>query len=195
MVVKLTWRRRAAAAAFLAAGTVLLVSCGQAQVRTSVLGTSSSGRPWWYRTGISSCGPPALVRLNGRVMAVGDCAGYFLIPAQKAIVRVGQEISVHMVEEPAGPPGSKPVPVFPLPRSSRVSVLANGAISPDRATGTYRAVRPGQAVLVSRAWCLAGNQEISGSCPVIDVTVLAAASLSGESPGQLVAGPGPLPPR
>jgi predicted RecA/RadA family phage recombinase len=109
-------------------------------------------------------------------MAVGDCAGYFLIPAQKATVRVGQEISVHMTEEAAGPSGNRLVPVFPLPHSSRPSVLAAGAVSPDRATGTYRAIRPGQAVLVSRAWCLAGNNEITGSCPVIVVTVLAAAS-------------------
>jgi hypothetical protein len=116
------------------------------------------------------------VQLDGRVIAVGDCAGYFLIPAQKATVRVGQEISVHMTEEPAGPSGSRLVPVFPLPRSSRLSVLADGAISPDTATGTYRAIRPGWAVLISRAWCLARNKEISGSCPVVDVTVLAAAS-------------------
>jgi hypothetical protein len=102
--------------------------------------------------------------------------GYFLIPAQKATVRAGQEISVHMTEEPAGPSVSQLVPVFPLPRSSRLSVLADGAISPDRATGTYRAIRPGRAVLISRARCLAGNKEISGSCPIVDVTVLPAAS-------------------
>jgi hypothetical protein len=109
-------------------------------------------------------------------MAVGDCAGYFLVPAQKATVRVGQQISVHMTEETAGPSGSRLVPVFPLPRSSRPHVLAEAAVSPDTATGTYRAVRPGRAALISRAWCLAGNEEISGSCPVLDVTVLAAAS-------------------
>ncbi len=77
-----------------------------------------------------------------------------------------------MTEEPAGPSGNHLVPVFPLPRSSRPIVLADGIVSQDWASGTYRAIRPGHAVLTTRAWCLVGSGEIGGSCPILDVTVV-----------------------
>ncbi len=123
---------------------------------------SCSGRPWWSQTGSSACGPPALVRVAGHVMPVGDCAALFVIPAAKVTVHVGQQIDIHML-------------IFPLPRSSRPSVVMPGAISPDRATGTYLAVRPGHAVLISQAACVVRHRtppEITGRCPVIEVTVV-----------------------
>lgn len=90
---------------------------------------------------------------------------------------VGQRIDVHMTEEGMGPHGNRLVPAIPLPRSSRPSVLTRGAISADRATATFQAVRSGHAVLASStAFCLHirhhGDRETTGRCPVIEVTVL-----------------------
>ncbi len=112
------------------------------------------------------------MRVDGHVIPVGDCAGIFLVPAQQVTVQVGQQIDVRMTEEPAGPSGNQLIPVFPLPRSSRPVVLADGTVSQDRASGTYRAIRPGHAVLTTRAWCLVGSGEIRGSCPDLDDTVV-----------------------
>jgi hypothetical protein len=96
------------------------------------------------------------------------------IPAQKVTVHVGQQIDVHMTEEGSGPSGNRFVPIYPLPRSSRPSVVMLMAISPDRATGTYRAVRPGHVALISRASCsdYRHPQEITANCPVIEITVI-----------------------
>jgi hypothetical protein len=113
-----------------------------------------------------------MVRVNGQVIPVGDCAGVFLDPARQVTVPVGQRIDVRMLEEPAGYSGNQLVPMFPLPRSSRPAVLADGTASQDRASETYQAIRPGHAVLTTRAWCLVGSSEIRGSCPVLDVTVV-----------------------
>jgi hypothetical protein len=145
------WMRCPAVAVTVAAGAGLLTSC--------------SGSPWWSQTGTSACGPPALVRIDGHVAAVGDCAGLLIIPALKVKVRVGQEIDVHML---AGPP----------PYSSRRSVLMPGAITPPEwAPGTYQPVHPGRAALISRTWpCLIAHHRpprvITGNCPVIGVTVV-----------------------
>ena len=136
-------------------------------------GATASSRPWWYRTGVTTCGTPALVRVDGQVIPVGDCAGIFLVTAQQVTVQVGQQIDVRMMQETAGPSRNQLVPMFPLPRSSRPAVVADGTVSQDRASETYRAIRPGHAVLTTRAWCLVGGGgEIRGSCPVLDVTVV-----------------------
>ena len=106
-----------------------------------------------------------MVRIAGRVLGVGDCAGLFLVPADKVTVRVGAQIEVHMMEL---------TPVFTLPTSSGPSVLQRVAVSPDGVTGTYRALRPGRAVLITVAWCVVAktSQEIKGRCPVLAVTVV-----------------------
>lgn len=165
--------RYPAVAAFVAVATGLLASCGLPHAQSSRPGDPSQGsESWWYRAGTTTCGLPALVHLDGHVMPVGDCAGLFLIPAQEVTLQVSQEIDVHMEEERVGASGNRLVPAFPPPRSSRPSVLTSVASSPDGATGTYRAMRPGHAVLISRAWCLASDREIRGDCPVIEVTVV-----------------------
>ena len=167
-----TWMRYPHAAALMLTAVGLLASCGVVHA-----GASSGDRPWWYRTGVSMCGPPAQVRLHGHVMSVGNCAGMLLVPAQQVTLDVGQQIDIHMTEEGTGPHGNKWVPAFPLPQSSRSSVLTRSAISPDRATASYRAVRPGHAVLMSsRTFCLHtrhhGFHETTASCPVVEVTVI-----------------------
>jgi hypothetical protein len=119
----------------------------------------TSPMPWWYRPGVTTCGPPAQVRIGGHATFVGGCDGTFGEPTLNVTVQPGEEIDVHMTQEPAGPTGSQIVPIFPLPRSSQSSVVEFWATSSDRATGAYRAVRSGYAVLLSQG------------TPILDVTV------------------------
>jgi hypothetical protein len=124
----------------------------------AVMATSA----WWKPDPAPNCGSPALVRVSGRVELVGDCAGLLIIPADAMTLRVGQRIDVHVLD-------------VSLPRSSDRAVLAQIAGSPNGATGTYQALRPGYARLVSAVgWCvgLQVKGEIKGSCPLLDVTVL-----------------------
>ena len=164
------WVRFAAVGAFLAAAG-LLVSCSAAPARPHVTGahtqTSASGRPWWYQRGVTPCAAPALVRARGHVLGAGTCTGLLSVPPLKMKLAVGQRVDVHMTG--AG--------TARLPHSSFPSVLAPAAVSQDRATQTYRAARPGHAVLIPDAKaCLALRhrevKEIPGSCPVVAVTVV-----------------------
>ena len=169
--VRVTRLRRATVAPFVVAAAGLLASCGVAHA-----GAASSGRPW-YSTWSGGCGPPAVVRVDGHVMGVGNCAGMLVVPAQQVTLDVGQRIDVHVTEEGTGPHGNKRVPAIPLPASSRPSVLIRSTVSPDRATATYRAVGSGDAVLTSsRAFCLHvrhhRDRETTGSCPAIEITVV-----------------------
>ena len=98
-------------------------------------------------------------------MGVGTCGQGLSKPPQKVTLIVGQRIDVHMNGYDR------------LPHSSVPSVLAPGAVSQDRATQTYRAARPGHALLVSGTHgCLAFRhkelKEVPGSCPVVAVTVV-----------------------
>lgn len=139
-----------------------------------VAGCSST--PWWQMPGpggVSACGPPAQVRVAGNVMPVGSCAGLLGIPAGKVTVHVGGEIDVRMTEEDSGD-STRLVPVYPLPRSSRSSVLKRTAISPDGAAAMYIAEHPGHAMLISRASCVGPGpiERYHVDCPVLDVTVI-----------------------
>jgi len=167
--VRVTWMRYLVGVALVVAAG-LLAACGMAHA-----GAASGARPWWSQSG--SCAFPALVRVHGRVMNVGTCTGFLEIPGPRVTLDLGQHIDVYVTEEGAGPSGNRLVPMIPLPRSSRPSVVTPGAISADRATGTYRAVRPGHAVLMSRAGgCLVTRhrepQKATGSCPVVEITVV-----------------------
>ena len=143
-------------------------------VGVSVLVAGCGSTPWWKQTGTSSCGPPALVLVAGRVMGVGSCAGSFWLLAKKVTLHVGGVIDIHMTEEPAGASGNRLVPVAPLPHNSGSFVLKRTAISPDRATATYKAEHPGHVMLVSRASCMGPglNGKIRDGCPVLNVTVI-----------------------
>jgi hypothetical protein len=156
---------RWAAAIGLVASAVMVTACTSTGTRS----------PWWQQTGASACGPPALMRVAGQVTWLGNCAASFVIPAAKVTVHVGQDIDVHMLEESAGYSGNHLVPVWPLPYSSRPSVLARTTISSDKATGTFTARRPGRAMLFTTAdcWAVARSQQMTrGKCPALDITVL-----------------------
>ena len=119
---------------------------------------------WWKPDPTPFCDNPALVRVSGRVGGVGDCDGLLIIPPVATTLRVGQRIDVHILD-------------VSLPGSSEPAVLAQMTVSPDGATGTYQALRPGHATLISAVgWCvgLKITGEIKGNCPFLDVTVLPA---------------------
>jgi hypothetical protein len=119
---------------------------------------------WWKHDPWTFCDSPALVRVSGRVRPVGDCGGLLIIPSDAMSLRAGQRIDVHILD-------------VSLPRSSDRAVLTQITVSPDGATGTYQALRPGHATLISATgWCvgLKVNGEIKGNCPFLDVTVLPA---------------------
>lgn len=129
--------------------------------------------------GVSSCGPAAWIRADGKAFGVGDCAADLLIPAQSVTVRVGQQIGVQMLEQEASPGSSRVlVPVYPLPHST---VLARTFVSSDQATATYTAVHPGHAALITKADCLPSGTLRSEPkvCPVIDVTVISGPRIPG----------------
>ena len=152
--------RHPAAAAVLTVAAVLVASC--------------SSSPWYSFSGM--CGPPALVRVDGHVRFAGNCADALTVPALTVRVHAGQLIDIHMTEADTGPSGNRLVPIYPLPHSSRPSVLLAMLASPDRATGTYQAVRPGRAVLQSDGSCLVEDhgrpRGRTGSCPVTSVVVI-----------------------
>jgi hypothetical protein len=168
--MSMKWVRFAAAGLSLAAAG-LLVSCSAAPARSHAAGTvkhtSASGKPWWYQGRVSLCAEPALVRTGGHVMGVGTCMGLLSRPPVKVTLHVGQRIDVHMTD--AG--------YVRLPHSSFPTILSPGAVSQNRATQTYRAARPGHAVLISDTQaCLARRhmevKEVPGSCPMMAVTVV-----------------------
>lgn len=127
---------------------------------------------WWPHSGASSCGLPAWVRVGGRVMGVGSCAGSFLLPARKVTLTVGQTIDVHMAQELGGTSGSTLVPVSPLPQVGGSAVLKRVAVSADKATATYQGDRPGRLTLVSPGRCILDHEK-ARDCPIVEVTVTA----------------------
>jgi hypothetical protein len=129
---------------------------------------------WWKQTGTTTCGLPALVRVAGHVMPVGNCAGSFWVPAEKVTLHVGEVIDVHMTQEPAGASASRLVPAYPLPHGLGSAVLKRIATSPDKATATYKAQHPGHVTLLTRASCLGPglNAKVRDNCPVLSVTVI-----------------------
>jgi hypothetical protein len=150
----------------------LLASCGVTHA-----GTALGGKSWWAQARASACVPAAFVRVDGHVTGVGNCAGMLVVPALKVTLDAGQQIGIHMMEEGTGPHGNQMVPAIPLPRSSRSSVVRLGTVSSDHATGTYQAIRPGHAALISSpTWCHVTRHrqlvKVSSSCPVVEVTVV-----------------------
>jgi hypothetical protein len=151
-------------------GTPQAVSTGTSQavgtrtLQPSTPGSVVSNQKWWIWRDVN-CFPPAMVRVVDNVMPVGDCAGLLLVPARKVTLLVGEKIEVHMLEKE---------PFFTLPRSSAPAVLRLIAASPDGVAGTYSALQPGRAMLISHAWCVGFRvkREIMGRCPVLDVSVI-----------------------
>ena len=128
----------------------------------------ASHRPWWQpkRGQVTFCVPPVVARVQGNVLQLGNCEGLLGIPAQQITLRVGQQIDIHLVQEGAR---------YPLPRTSQRRVLVRTWTSADRATATYRAIHPGNAILASRSVnyeCLGNGRDRYRSCPVLNVTVI-----------------------
>jgi hypothetical protein len=69
------------------------------------------------------------MRLAGQVTWLGSRGAAFVTSAAKVTVHAGQDIDIHMLEGHAGYTGNRLVPVWPVPYSSRPSVVARTAIS------------------------------------------------------------------
>lgn len=127
------------------------------------------------RPEVTNCGPPAEVRVAGKMLAAGDCAGQLVIPAEKVTLHVGGEIDVFMTEAWSHD-DTRLVPVDPLPRSSRSFVLKRTATRLNGAVGTYIAEHPGHAMLISHGSCVGPgpieHTQYPVDCPVLDVTVV-----------------------
>lgn len=123
----------------------------------------------------SACGWPALYRTASATDAgLGDCAALFFDPPDEVRLHVGEELDLHMTTETlAG--STAPVPLYPLPASPDDRVLRLVSVSDAGATGAYRAIAPGVVTLSTNGWCfhLATNTEVTGTCPVVRVTVVA----------------------
>ena len=128
--------------------------------------------PWWYESGATSCGPPALLHAAGKVSLLGSCAGSFWSPAGKVTLNVGDTIDIHITQEGGGPSGSSPVPVPPaqLPAVSGSSAVKRTAARSDQATTTFLAEHPGQATLIIPGRCLLDGHQRT-ACPILNVTV------------------------
>jgi hypothetical protein len=127
-------------------------------------------RPWWYSSGESGCGLPGLIRADGHVSAIGNCAGELSRSARTVSVRVGAEIDVHMTPEGT----SAGTPDVPLPTSTNSEVLRATDPGGRGPTTTYRAVGPGKATLMSTTIFCTSDHTLPPTpkpCPVIDVIV------------------------
>ncbi len=132
--------------------------------------STAPSRPWWYSSGVTTCGTPAQIRVAGRVHYLGGCAGQFVSPAEKLTIHLGQRLDIHMAEDSAGPSG-RLRPIFALPRSSDSSILALIDRATDQATATFEARKTGHVWLLGPFACSSIAQR-PGACPVLDITVV-----------------------
>lgn len=117
----------------------------------------------WWEDAIKYCQPAAYVRLEGKVIALGNCAGT-LGPTPKAItLDPGQTIDIHMAV-----PQDGGRPLYPLPESEDPTV-ADGWVITDKATMAYSMKLPGTTRLVSEGSC--DSLGAPGSCPVLEIHV------------------------
>jgi Domain of unknown function (DUF4232) len=142
----------------------------------SISAATGQTEPWWVWPpggGVTMCGVVARYRIDGGPpVSLGNCAGMLLTTPTRVMVHVGQEVDLHMTTDlPVG--ASPPVPRYPLPPSPDDAVLQRFAVEDAGATGSYRAVAPGEVVLTTSGLCtdLKAGRQAYGACPVLDVTV------------------------
>lgn len=122
--------------------------------------------PWWFTDEVTTCGFPAIYRLdaNAQGSGLGSCAMTLGYPARPIRMTVGDTIDLHMTQDSFGGP-----PVFPVPVSSDDAVLS--LVTEGLTDGTFRAVAPGTALLLSNGDCGPGIGP--WQCPVAVVEVAA----------------------
>lgn len=144
------------------------------------LGGSESSRPseespladlWWARPGTTTCGVPALYRLNGGIWQLGSCAGTLVDPPASTDLVIGEEVDLHMttITDSTGSTD----PLYDLPSSSNTSVLKLVLATDGGATGVYRAENTGSAFLTTSGRCATvGGDTAVRNCPVLEVRVI-----------------------
>lgn len=142
-------------------------------------GAATSGAPgqtgtWWaWPPGVTTCGTPALYRIDGgQPVRTGDCAGMLFATPARVEVRVGQEIDLHTTTDTPDGTGVA-TPFYSLPSSPNDAILRAVARNDNGATVRFMAVAPGDVVLVTTGLCFdpASGRQTQGPCPVVDVTV------------------------
>ena len=126
---------------------------------------------WWEEGVHYGCHPPAYVRVDGAVTALGVCPGALDDSPQHITVDVGQDFDIHMAVHYDGSP-----PIYPLPVAAD-PLVADGWLIFDQATMTYRALLPGTTRLMTTGTCWisdsspTGVHDVDGPCPVLEVRV------------------------
>jgi hypothetical protein len=146
-----------------------VVSCGSAAAPISA-GTTT----WWQGRGVSTCGTPAVYRINTEaVESLGDCAGLLGVPPARVTLAPGSELDIHITEEGAGNGGTQPVPIYPTPSSDDATVLVATSVADGGSTESFLAVGAGTAVLETVGLCMESQTQpdTDASCPVLEVGV------------------------
>lgn len=161
--------------------TVLLAFAGVAVAAGIATGVAiatwpSTSHPWWYRSGTSACGYPAMYRVGQHSLQyLGDCAGNFFVPPISVSVQVGDQVDVHMVQEYSGPSGDVLVPTNPAPTSSNPNVLRQTSVTDRGSTVSFEAASAGTAELsTATPFCIHSTPPYAselGACPVLEVDV------------------------
>lgn len=130
--------------------------------------TACASHPWWYQSGISSCGPIAQVHVRHQILSTG-CSGTLEDPPTlSATLHVGETLAVHITTDTDGRPS------VPLPQAANPRVMRRVDSSDMGATANYRAIAPGTTELVTRTiFCLnpAHPTQEPTLCPVVRVIV------------------------
>ena len=133
---------------------------------------TSTTTGWWGEDAGHFCSFPVSYRLDGKVDGIGPCFGLLFDPPNKTVrMRVGQDLDLQMTVATDGG-----APRYPLPESLDRLVMDAWYIA-DAATMTYRALSPGTTRLMTTGSCLVGDDspsgvhQVTGPCPVVDITV------------------------
>jgi hypothetical protein len=163
---------------------LLVSACGNGQIgpdpltqQASLTTTAllvGSPIPWWDRPpGPTSCGTPAVYRIDsGQPRGLGDCAGNLITDFPTIGMKIGQELDLHMLTNTATGT-TPPPPIYPLPASPDVAVLRPLAVTDNGATGRYLGIGIGYVDLVTSGSCVDSRtgQQTQGRCAVLHVEV------------------------
>lgn len=124
---------------------------------------------WWAPGHETACGSVMVIRIDGQVTFLGNCADQLVIPAKRVTLRVGEEIDLHVTQEESG----EPVAALPRATSPALQLVHTDQ---SNAVEMFRAVQPGESSLISStaASCQLqrNGRDRPGPCPALDVHVV-----------------------
>ena len=134
------------------------------------------GSPWWYQSGISMCGTPALYLVAGTVGRAGSCAGNLVDPPDNVKVKVGDTVEVRLLAEADPSNSGKFLAFYATPTSSDPTVLVRRSVSDGGISSVFVAEAPGTARILTSGECDSAKagavlSQTFGQCPILQVTV------------------------